>query len=165
MLIPPGTMASNPHNPPKSRPGFSPMAPGRPPNPSAINPPKPRGLIGDPPADQLGPEGIAAWLRIAHEAGDLGTATSADRETLAILCRVYDRRKAAQDEIDEKGVIVKSSTKYGEVTKANPAVAIIDRCDTVILNGLALFGLDPVHRARLHIPSDAEDDECDEFRN
>lgn len=145
---------------------------GRPPIPRAIKiaqnyradringfDPTPAGPLGDPPAP-LDEVGSAAWVRIAREVEAMKVATSADAEMLFTLCQNISIRHAAQEAIQEHGLLI--PTANGGL-KPNPAFAMRTQADGLVVKILAHFGMSPSARSRIAAPPPPDENPLDEF--
>lgn len=93
-----------------------------------------------------------------------------DRRPDAVMlegaCVNYARAVAADDEVEDRGLIVeepilnKDGDEVGSKLKANPAVAISAKAWTLVKGFCSEFGFSPVSRGRIHneAPKDGKDE-------
>lgn len=99
------------------------------------------------PPDGLPPEATAAWHRFGSLAIGLGTLTAADVALLELLARTWASAVELEQVLARDGLILTS----GEVQKAHPAIAALDRSRNLAHRLLTDLGLSPPGRERISI--------------
>ena len=97
----------------------------------------------------------AVWDRLAPLCLAMGTLTCADTETFAALCelRATMVEASSQKDVEGFGMFTLSEDYNGAaVVKVHAAVRLERETATALRPYLALFGLEPVSRARIVVP-------------
>jgi P27 family predicted phage terminase small subunit len=129
--------------------------------PCRVNPAGPTpGPAPPEPPENLDPEALAEWNRLAPKLAAMGVLTEVDGPALAIYCRAHSRAMSAQVELDLHGAVIE--TRLGGM-KSNPAAAIVSRAETTMLKVLAEFGAGPASRSRVTVKAEGPRDELAEF--
>lgn len=111
------------------------------------------------PPDGLPPEAAAAWRRFGSLAIGLGTLTAADVALLELLARTWASAVELEQVLARDGLILTS----GEVQKAHPAIAALDRSRNLAHRLLADLGLSPPGRERISITPPARNNPFTKF--
>lgn len=158
------------------------MPPGRPPKPTHLkvlagNPgkrplnkdePKPKPIAPKPPS-WLDKEAKREWKRVAPELERLGLLTVVDGAALAAYCQAYSMWVAAQKAINEyykqHGKLTYTYVNKGGAANEVPIpeIAIAEKAMKQIKAFCTEFGLTPSSRGRMHLPTQQEEDEFEEF--
>jgi P27 family predicted phage terminase small subunit len=87
------------------------------------------------------------WRRISKELIAVGLLTEVDRAALAAYCCAWSRWVAAEERIQDHGLVVKAPSGY---PVQNPYVGIANTAMDQMRKFLVEFGLTPASRSRLH---------------
>lgn len=140
---------------------------GRPPKPAALkvlegNPgnypipeePQPKKGAPKPPADLTG-EAFAEWCRIVPDLEEIGLLAKVDRAYLIAYCEAWANFNEARADIRLHGTLVRG--REGNLVK-NPATQVMKESLELMLKFGSQFGLSPVSRARMSVPTKPDED-------
>lgn len=113
--------------------------------PLNLTEPTPPAALPDCPAHLSAPA-KSEWARLTQELLALGLLTQMDRAALASYCQAYGRWVAAEEKIEQSGVLVKSKTG---VPIQNPYLSIANRAMEQMTSIGSEFGLTPSSRSRI----------------
>ena len=96
------------------------------------------------------------WRRMSKELYDAGLLKYIDRAALAAYCQAWGRWQAAEELVNEKGLLIK--TTNGNIIQS-PAVGIANVAMRDMMKVLKEFGMTPASRSRLTVdkPEKEED--------
>jgi len=112
--------------------------------------PKPAPLVTHDPPAWLDPDARAEWERIAPMLTRLGVLTETDADALAAYCEAWVTWKQATERMRKFGMVVKRSSKDGELPVISPYVKIAHHAMGQLRAFLVEFGMTPSARARIH---------------
>ncbi len=148
------------------------MPRGRPPKPTRLkilsgNPgkrplntrePKPSSAVPRCPV-WLDAEAKRKWKQLAPELARLGLLTALDGDALAAYCTAWADFRRAAEVLKKEGTIIE---KPSGASASHPAVAQQQAALQAMRSFMALFGMDPSSRSKLHVGGQ-EEDELAEF--
>lgn len=128
--------------------------------PDRINTAEPVATPGRPdPPTHLDQVALEEWHRLIPVLEGMQVLTVADGSALAIYCEAHSRARAAQADIEKRGLMIETryerKNKAGEVVeeqtvvKLNPSTQVVNAANTVMLRVLTEFGLTPSSRSRI----------------
>lgn len=112
------------------------------------------------PPETLSGDGVAAWCRFGAMAIELGTLTRNDIGLLELLARAWSSCIELEALLRRDGLILVS----GEVQKAHPAIAALDRSRALAHRLLADLGLTPPGREKISFTKPAAASPFSKFR-
>ena len=106
--------------------------------------------------DHLDRKTKAAWKKLVPLLEAMGVLTRVDGNALARCCRLWSRRRKAEDFIDDHGDMYPLKDDAGQTAcfQQWPQVAIAHKLALQLTRIEQEFGMTPSACARLHIPSD-----------
>lgn len=126
--------------------------------------------ISDQPAPQFSPPAwlshhiaLAEWRRLLPLLMETRILKAQDVNLLAEYCNAIAMYSDAQKSIAEHGVIYKTSSKHGEMTRANPALKVIDQANKTMARLGAQLGIGPKARYLLQINAQSAGEQPDLF--
>jgi len=124
------------------------------------NEPKPDGEMPECP-EWLSDEAKKEWDRVAPELNKIGLLSKIDSTALAGYCQSYAKWKEAEMWIQEHGSVYPIRGSDGKIKYLQqvPQVGIANQCLKQIRAFCAEFGMTPSARARIELPSGAEDED------
>ena len=119
-----------------------------------------------PSGDVVKPAGLtvsagAVWDELAPVCLAMGTLTSADVRPFAMLCELQATALKASSQKDAPGFapfVVSQDFNGADVVKIHAAVKLERETATAIRPYYALFGLEPISRARISVPKKKADE-------
>jgi P27 family predicted phage terminase small subunit len=111
--------------------------------------------------DHLDEDARAEWDRLLPQLERMGVISQTDSAVLALYCVAFSRWLSSRAELLRHGLVIE--TDLGG-TKANPAAAIVAKCEDQMARLLAELGCTPSSRGRLdRLKADAQPDEFEEL--
>lgn len=119
-----------------------------------LNKLEPKPKTGEPPVPRyLSKPAKREWKRLAKMLLKLGVLTVADGDALAALCEALVLWQQAKEEVRENGITIKTTAatngKEFQVTKRNPALAVMETQAKLVKSYLQEFGMTPSSRTRV----------------
>lgn len=96
-------------------------------------------------------EGLRIWQRLAPSLRTMKLLTDADALAFARYCRNFARWLELQQRLDKGGEFYEIETASGTVRRADPAFAMGDRIERMLLAIEDRFGLNPAERQRIYM--------------
>jgi P27 family predicted phage terminase small subunit len=125
--------------------------------------PKPKRVIPAPPA-HLAPEALLHWGRFATLLDRMGVLTEADGAALEQVCLIYQEMIELRQDVKTSGrYYVTVNKDKCEMTRPNPAVAMLADCDRRFRGYLSDFGLTPTARSRIVLEVEGTSDPAERY--
>lgn len=127
-----------------------------------INDKAPEPIVGLPEAPgYLDEDARAEWGRMVALLDRMGVLSTTDGAALALYCSIHSRWLKAKASVQVAGLTI-STERNG--AKTNPAVGVMERCETMMAKLLVEFGCTPSSRGRINkLKADAPPDEFEEL--
>lgn len=114
------------------------------------NTPKANPLVNWSAPEDLGDDGARLWEQMADRLKAEGFTKESDHAGLVSMCQAYDDWIHAREILEEEGIIIiETSSKGYDITKAHPAVAIRNDADRRFMAWTDRFGMNPSARSRV----------------